>query len=369
MTNPRCVDYPALNPWIGKATGDSSQMRFERNPYYFKVDTQGQQLPYIDYLTSQQVNDMEMVTLKVVAGEVDFQRESTALVKMPLYKENEDKAGFRVQLLDMHVDSSGLRLNQTFDNANWQKLVQDIRFRQAVSLAINRQELIDTIYYGYASLPLETMGEEFSKYDVAKANAILDEIGISEKDADGNRLYEDGSVVEILLEHPGAAPDHAPVADLVAQYLKAIGIKVTAKQIENALFTERFNANQVQASVHWSHDIGWSNDVTSGSVNRAGRLWQIWVETQGADGEEPPQWIKDVVELDANKWAAVAGSDEYNKYVADGFKWSQENLPYINFVEFVQYPLILNKNLKNVPIDGYAIGANFSVVQMWFDNQ
>jgi peptide/nickel transport system substrate-binding protein len=367
MTNPRCVDYPALNPWIGKATSDSSQMRFERNPYYFKVDTQGQQLPYIDFLTSQQVNDMEMVTLKILAGEVDFQRESTALVKMPLYKENEEKAGFRVQLLDMHVDSSMLRLNETFDDANWQKLAKDIRFRQAISLAINRQELIDTIYYGYASLPLMTVGEEFSKFDVAKANAILDEIGLTNKDADGYRQYEDGTTIEILLEHAAWAPDLPSVGDLVAQYLKPIGLKVTVKQIENALWSERNAANQVQASVHWNHDIGWSNDVTSGSIGRAGRLWELWVSSEGKEGEEPPQWLKDAIELDAKKWAAVAGSDEYNKYVEEGFKWCQANLPYINFVEYVQYPLIINKNLKNVPIDGYAIGANFSVVQMYFD--
>jgi peptide/nickel transport system substrate-binding protein len=310
-----------------------------------------------------------MVTLKILAGEVDFQRESTALVKIPLYKENEEKAGFRVQLLDMHVDSSMLRLNQTFDNANWQKLTKDIRFRQAVSLAINRQELIDTIYYGYASLPLQTVGEEFSKYDVAKANAILDEIGLTKKDADGYRQYEDGTTIEILLEHAAWAPDLAPVGDLVATYLKAIGIKVTVKQVENALWSERNAANQVQASVHWNHDIGWSNDVTSGSIGRAGRLWELWVSSEGKEGEEPPQWLKEAIDLDAKKWAAVAGSDEYNKFVDEGFKWCRDNLPYINFVEFVQYPLIINKKLMNVPIDGYAIGANFSVVQMWFDNQ
>jgi peptide/nickel transport system substrate-binding protein len=367
MTNPRCVDYPALNPWIGKATGDSSLMRFERNPYYFKVDTTGQQLPYIDFITSQQVNDMEMVTLKIVAGEVDFQRESTALVKMPLYKENEEKAGFRVQLLDMHVDSSSLRLNQTFDNPNWRELAQDIRFRQAVSLAINRQELIDTIYYGYASLPLMTMGEELSQYDLDKANALLDEIGLTERNADGYRLYEDGSVVEILLEHAAWAPDLPQVADLVSQYMKDIGILMTVKQIENALYGERNAANQIQANVMWSHDIGWSNDVTSGSIGRAGQLWALWVNSEGNEGEEPPQWIKDAIDLDAAKWAAVAGSGEYNSYVDQGFQWSRENLAYINFVEFVQYPLIVNRNLKNVPVGGYAIGANFSVVQMYFD--
>ena len=75
----------------------------------------------------------------------------------------------------------------------------------------------------------------------------------------------------------------------------------------------------------------------------------------------------EAVDRDGAKWAAVPGTDEYNKFVEEGFVWSQTNLPYINYVEFVQYPLIVNKNLKNVPVDGYAIGANFSVVQMYFD--
>ncbi len=65
----------------------------------------------------------------------------------------------------------------------------------------------------------------------------------------------------------------------------------------------------------------------------------------------------------------MAGSEEYNAKVSEGYKWAQDNLPYINFVEFVKYPLIVNKNLKNVPENGYAIGANFSIIQMYFDNQ
>jgi peptide/nickel transport system substrate-binding protein len=367
MTNPRCADYPALNPWIGKDTGNPSTMRFERNPYYFKVDTQGQQLPYIDYLSSQQVNDVEMVTLKVVAGEVDFQRESTGLIKIPLYKENEEKANIRVVLTDMHVDSSGLRLNQTFDDPQWQEIVRDIRFRKAVSMAINRQELIDTVYYGYASPATETMGEENAKYDVAAANALLDEMGLTEKDADGYRKYPDGTTIDILLEHGAHAVDLAPVADLTAQYLKEIGLKVTVKQIDPNLWNEKGVANEIQATVMWSHDVGWGNDLTSGSIGRAGRLWEIWVNTQGKEGEEPPDWIKEVVEIDAAKWAAVAGSDEYNAKVAEGYAWANENLPYINYVEHVTYPLVVNRNLKNVPESGYAIGANFSIVQMYFD--
>jgi peptide/nickel transport system substrate-binding protein len=144
MTNPRCAGYPALNPWIGVPTTSPNLLSFDRNPYYFKVDTEGQQLPYIDKIISQQVENVEMVNMKALTGEVDFMRESTALVKIPLYKESEAQAGFRVVLLDMHVDSSGLRFNQTFADEQWQAVSQDLRFRQAVSKAINRQSIIDS---------------------------------------------------------------------------------------------------------------------------------------------------------------------------------------------------------------------------------
>ena len=369
MTNPRCADYPGLYAWVNKASGDPSLMTFERNPYYFKVDTKGQQLPYIDKMTSVQVNDVEAVNMKILAGDVDFMRESTALVKVPEYTAAEAKAGFSVHLMEMHVDSTGLRLNETFNDANWKKVAQDVRFRQAISLSINRKELIDTIYYTYAALPLKTVGEEFSTYDVAKANKILDDMGLTKKDADGFRQYEDGKTIEILLEHGAHAPDIAPVSELVAAYLKAIGIKVTVKQIDPSLWGTKWAANEIQATVMWSHDIGWGNDVTTGSVDRAGVLWSQWLNSNGKQGEEPPQWAKDAYKLDADKWAAVAGSDAYNKLVDAGFKWCRDNLPYVNFVEGVKYPMIANSKLGNVPPSGapaYAIGANFSIVQMFF---
>ena len=200
MTNPRCVDFPGLYPWIPKASGNPSLLAWERNPYYFKVDTKGQQLPYIDKITSQQVENVDMLNLKLLAGDVDFMRESTGLVKIPLYKENEAKAGFKTILTDMHVDSSGMRLNQTFNDPDWQKLSGDLKFRQAVSMAINRKELIDNIYYGFASMPLELVGEANSKFDVAAANKMLDDMGLK-KDANGMRLYPSGKPIKILLEH------------------------------------------------------------------------------------------------------------------------------------------------------------------------
>jgi peptide/nickel transport system substrate-binding protein len=366
MTNPRCVDYPGLYPWVGKPSGSPSLLTFERNPYYYKVDTKGQQLPYIDKIVSQQVENVEMLNMKLLTGEIDFMRESTALVKIPLYKENEAKAGFRVVLTDMHVDSSGMRLNQTFDDADWKTVVGDLRFRQAISLAINRKELIETIYYGYASLPLELVGEQYSKFDVAAANKLLDDMGLTKKDADGTRLYASGKPINILLEHGAHAPDISPVSDLAAQYLKAIGIKLTVKQIDPSAWGQKWDANQIQATVMWSHDRGWDNDAVTGSVGRAGREWARWMDTEGKQGVEPPAWAKKAYDIDARRWQVVSGSDDYKKVVAEGTQWCRDNLPYINFVENVKYPMVVSAKLGNVPQSGFAIGANFSGEQLFF---
>jgi len=367
MTNPRCVDYPGLYPWIPKASGSPSVLTWERNPYYFKVDTKGQQLPYIDKIVSTQQDNVEMVNMKVMTGDVDFLRESTALVKMPLYKQNEEKAGFKVALMEMHVDSSNIMMNQTFDDKNWQEVARDLRFRQALSLAQNRQEMIDNVYYGYASVSSQTVDPQYAKYDVDAANKLLDDMGLTNKDADGFRTYKDGSKMDILLENGQEAPDLAPVAELVASNAKKVGIRITVKPIDTNLRGQKQTANQLQMWMMWSHDIGWDNDVDS--IDRTGQLWNDWVTSLGKSGQEPPDWVKKAVDINTRRWSAVSGSEDYNAIVAEGLKWTRDNLPYINLVEHVKYPMIVNAKLGNVPPSGapaYAIAANFSIVQMYF---
>lgn len=366
-TADRCIGYPTLNPWVSVASETPGVKVFERNPYYWKVDTEGKQLPYIDKIVSLQVEDVEMVNQRVLTGDIDFLRESTGLVKVPLYKENEASGGYRTVLLDMHVDSSILYLNQTFENETWRQLAQDLRFRQALSLAVNRQEIIDSIYYGFASLPLVSVGEEFSQYDVERANALLDELGMTERDGEGYRLAPDGSNFTILLEHAAHAPDLEPVAELLTEQLREVGIRIQIKRIDSQLWSERLDANELQATVFWGHDQGWDSDYSGNKINQIGSAWDIWLDTNGQEGEEPPQWIKDVVELDAKRWSAVSGSDEFNQLKEETFAWSRANLPMITIVETVKYPMIVNQKLRNVAEGGYAIASNFAGEQLWYE--
>lgn len=371
VNQPRCIGYPGLYPWTLESS-DNNQLTFVRNPYYFKVDTEGKQLPYLDRLVSTQVEDVEAVNLKVLAGEIDFLRESTALVKVPLYKENEEKAGFNTVLLDMHVDSSALFLNQTFTNTeqadDWAKYSQDPKFRKAISLAINRSEIIETIYYGFASLPLRDVGEENSQYDPDAANALLDEIGLTNKDANGMRLASNGQPLTLLLEHGAHAPDLSPISEIVAEDLKNIGLNVVVKRIDSQLWGTRRGNNDLMSTVFWTHDVGWGGGVGLNEAleQGAGRAWWQYYNSNGATGEKPPDWVQQGFDIKKAWWSAVPGSDEWNQITEQAHAWQRDNLPIVKIVEGVKYPMIASKNLGNVATGGYAIGSNFSGEQLFF---
>jgi peptide/nickel transport system substrate-binding protein len=365
LTNPRCANFPVLFAWVNTTpTGQSNLLTFERNPYYWKVDNTGQQLPYIDYLRSQQVNDVEMLTLKVFNGEVDFVRESTGLNKLPLYKENEVKADINITLMDNHVDPTALFLNMTYANDNWREVVNDVRFRLAVTHGINRAEIIDTVYFGYGQMPTLVPAE----YDVDKANALLDEMGMT-KNADGLRLGPDGNVFTILFEHGAHAPDIAQVAELVGTQLKAnLGLEVQVKQIEASLLGTRAAANELQMTSLWDVQPMWADgtwtDYTLG--NFVAPLWMTWRNTSGAEGEEPPAEVKELWRLADIRNQSVPYSPEDVEAYEGIRKILFDNVWIMPVAEKVNYAMISSKKLGNVPISGQAIGADYSGEQFFF---
>lgn len=364
LTRPQCIGFPALYPWIRAETDQPGVMKFERNPYYFKVDTEGRQLPYIDEVLSVLVEDSDMVNLNVLTGDVDLLREDTALIKLPLYKENEEKSGFNVALLDNHVDPTALFLNYTYDDPVWREVTGDLRFRQALNMAINRQEIIDSIYFGLASFPELVPGD----FDLDEANRLLDEMGMDERDDDGFRIGPDGNTFTLPIETADHAPDIIPVAELLVEHFKEVGINATLNVIDSTLLGERANANELQASVIWSVQPMWANGTWTDYLptNRWGRQWNIWYTSSGADGEEPPAEVQRLYELQEGRIKAVPGTDEDKDLYAEIFQIHHDNIYVFNIAEKVRYALVTNAKLGNVPSVGQAIGANNSGEQFFY---
>lgn len=364
LTRTRCIGMPALYPWLAVESADSGVIAFERNPYYFKVDTEGKQLPYIDRVVSALAGDSDMVNLQVMSGNVDLLREDTALVKLPLYKENEASAGFTVQLLDNHVDPTALFLNMTFDDPVWREVTSDLRFREALNLAINRAEIIESVYFNQAALPSLIPGE----FDLERANQLLDEMGMDQRDAEGFRLGPDGNTFILPIETASYAPDVPVVAELLTEHIMQAGIKTTFKLIDSSLASQRLDANEAQATVIWSVQPMWRNGTWTDYLptSRWGKLWDTWYKSNGEEGEEPPDAVKRIYEIHEARVAEVPASDADKALTEELYQLHHDNIYVFNIAEQVRYALVTNSKLGNVPSGGQAIGANNSGEQFFY---
>ena len=359
MTYRPALGFPSLYPWVLKETSQQMQV-YERNPYYFKVDAAGNQLPYIDKLTSTYVADVEVLQVKILAGETDFTRAQPKFPKLPLYKENEAKGGYKTGMYQHHATVVDIFLNLTYKDPVWREVVRNVKFRQALNMAIDRKEIIDAVFYGNAQ-PSTIVP---SKYDVAGANKLLDEIGLNKKDADGHRLGPDGKVFVIPFETGAQRTDQVPTLELMVQFWEKIGLKTTMKKIDGSLWSQRLAANEMQATTYWSHTPLWyMGDLGQGTW---GPLWNQWWNTAGKEGEEPPQDVKDFY----NKVASItelAPADGIKAY-GEVRKMLGENLYYMVPVEKMLNPVIYSTKLGNVPTspDAIAIAVNFSVEQFFY---
>jgi peptide/nickel transport system substrate-binding protein len=355
------IGFPNLQPWMVVEYSPTATV-YERNPYYFKVDAEGNQLPYINGLHSSVVEDVEMSQMKVIAGEVDFMREDATLDNLPLYKENEEAGGYRVQMLEMHVTPVDAQLNLTYDDPTWREVVRDVRFRKALSLAVDRMQIIDTIYKGFAEPATAVPGD----YDPDQANALLDEMGMTDRDDEGYRLGPDGETFEIPFEVSKIASDIVPVTELYVEYWKDVGIKATMNTIDNGLRATRRDANELQATMDWQHGPElWWGALWDYIPTDWGPLWWDWFNTGGQEGEEPPEEVKEFMDL-MDRSVVVSG-EERDKAIEAYRANMYENVWIIITCQNTGYPMIVSQKLRNIPTSGFAISANFSAEQFYFE--
>jgi len=281
------LEVPKLTPWMLVESSDQRCVT-ERNPYYWKVDAAGNQLPYIDRIEYTYVPDREVLAVQQMAGDVDYACEPLDMPKLALYRENEEVGKYRLMLGNIHRTSGCAFLNLTLADEAWRKVVQNLDFRRALSHAIDRVEIIDAVYYGLG----EPSHLNPNEYDPDLANELLDGIGMDQRDADGWRLDPDGNPFVIDWEIGGGEfYDHLPTAQLYAVFWRAVGVNVTTKTVDDQLLGQRTAANEVKCrsgfdvSTLWYYQsYGWSSwDV----------LWNQWWTTQGEEGEEPPDYYKD----------------------------------------------------------------------------
>lgn len=313
------AEIPRFDPWLPtRGYGEVTDLLVaERNPYYWKVDPDGKQLPYIDRVEFTIANSADVLTLKALNGEIDMQsRHIGVLANKPVFFDNQDAGNYRFfDLKSSWGNAVCFNPNLTNQDPVMNEIINNKDFRIGLSHAINRQEIIDLVFVGQAEpaqfAPLldspfanEQMRNQYLEYDVDLANEYLDKAGLTERDSEGFRLRPDGQRLTLGVEVAAARTDDVAVAELVVDYWDRVGVDASLMVLDRSLQWEHKAANQFDVFV-WPAGGGGGLDVILNTQSYFpdrdaawyAPPWGTWFATNGEQGEEPDEPMKQMMTL------------------------------------------------------------------------
>jgi peptide/nickel transport system substrate-binding protein len=355
---------PSICAWITKVPAPAKRFVMERNPYYWKVDTAGNQLPYIDTVVHELQAEAQTIVLKAVAGEIDMQgRRLGGMQNSVLLKSALKKGTYRL-VPKVSTASVGLLLapNLNHQDPVTRAVLNDARFRKAISYAINRSEINKTFYAGQGhprqAAPLKespfysaSYEKAYIDYDPAKANALLDEMGLK-KNSSGKRLRPDGEPLRLSLDVTVDVQLHVDTAEILASNLKAIGIDTEVKSEARELFRQR-TLTAAHDIALWGGDGGmeclldprWYFPYSTESLHAP--LFGLWYQSGGTKGTEPPEEIKTLCKIYDQILTSV--SDEKKKELFGKIiEANEKNLWVIGLVYDPPDYYVVSKKMHNV---------------------
>ncbi len=335
------------------------------NPYFHMIDTQGNQLPYINEQDEVYINDNEVRILKLVNGEVDYKAQSLQLPSAPILLENQEKGNYRIQLRP-EITLPAFAFNVTSTDMEKRKVFGDLRFREAMSIAINREEINEVAnfgqgkprqYIGFSPTPefVDPKWETYkTEYDPDGARVLLDQVGMKDTDGDGFRELPNGDkmVLNLQFSTQGVA---GQLVEMVGQFWSDVGIQTTVKEVTPDEFRSAQSSNQLDV-VMWRKSqplaivLGnnelWVPPFENYFGVRTGMLWAEWVDSGGEKGVEPPDYVKQLI-ADVNAFqSATVGSDEFNELGARMVENMTGNLLFLGVAQ-APAPIYHHNNLKN----------------------
>ena len=345
----------------------------ERNPFYYVVDTAGNQLPYIDKVQLTLAENPEVINLRAVAGEYDYMERFIDLAKLPVFMENADRGGYRVALdPGFNGSDSMLYVNMSYrQDPEIRKWLQNVDFRRALSMGIDRGQLNEAFWLGLGvistSIPSpeipESPGEEYrlrwAELNVKKANAMLDAIGLSKKDGEGFRLRTDnGQRLRVQIDVAQTlTPTWPQQAEMILQQWKAIGIYADTKLFERGLFYTRIRNDDHQLTIFTNNGSEslflYPNPVlpVDPISSQGGAAIAKWWASNGAAGIAPEDPLL-VKAFDLLRTAGGLREAERTKVAQEIWKMVADQAWTIGIVGLSPTYMgtrVVNKKLENVP--------------------
>jgi peptide/nickel transport system substrate-binding protein len=390
---PENPDLPTLDPWRNTTKPPSEQFVFERNPYFHRVDQEGRQLPYIDRFVLN-ISSSSLIAAKTGAGETDLQAQNISFADYTFLKESEATHPIRVKLWESGRGSRvALFPNLNFADPVWSKVLRDVRFRRAASLAIDRDEINQAKFFGLSRPSADTVlpasplyrdeyATAYTAYDPDKANALLDEMGLDKRGSDGIRLLPDGRRAEIIIETAGEDSVETDVLQLITDHWSKVGLKLVIRTSQTDVLRSRVIGGTTMMTVA----SGLDNGVPTADMNPKALAptsheqmqwpqWGIFVESAGEKGTEAD--VKEAKELfDLSKqWEKAADTAARAEIWHKMLALYTDQVFSIGIVNGAKQPIVISAKLRNVPetalfsFDPTAYFGVYGMDTFWFDKK
>jgi peptide/nickel transport system substrate-binding protein len=313
---------PVIRPWqIQSVLGQGTRLTFARNPYYWKTDTNGSQLPYIDQVIFDVIEDPQVMLLKAANGEFGYHlRHINSPANKPVLAQSMQAGNYTLMDLQPATMNEGvIGFNLTHADPVKREIYNNKNFRIGLSHALNRTEIINAVYqrqgqpWQAAPRPEsifynERLATQYLEYDVDLANEYLDEAGY-ERNAQGQRIGPDGNPIHIqfIASTTGGAQEALliDVQQIIKQQWAQVGISIDTTPMERSLYQTR-TENGEQDALMWTgfggHELTlrvdprWYLPTVLNQANWANQ-WTLWFNSNGQNGEEPIAPIKRQFEL------------------------------------------------------------------------
>ncbi|MBL4692058.1 MAG: ABC transporter substrate-binding protein [Magnetovibrio sp.] len=384
------VDAPTLQPWVLKTKPPADRFEFVRNPYFHRIDQVGHQLPYIDRV-AMTIASSKLIPAKAGSGEVDLQSRNLNFSNYTFLKQGEKRNNFTVR---GWTSSRGAKI-ALYPNLNvkddvWRALVRKPNFRRAISMSINRHDINLAVFYGLAIEGNNTVlpgsplfkphyRNQWTEYAPDKANALLDALGLDQRNDNGIRLLPDGREAVIIVETAGEDTEQTDVLGLIREDWQKIGLKLLIKPMQREVFRRRIFSGTTLMSV-WS---GIENALPNAALSPAEFAptsqqqlqWPSWglnFETNMRMGEEPDiPAAKELLVLN-QAWNETRDLKQQQKIWQRMLDIQTEQMFTIGLVAGVSQLVVVNNRLHNVPnkaVYSWKPGALFGVHRpdtFWF---
>lgn len=307
---------PSLEAWVVKEpyVAGATRVVMERNPYFWAVDTEGRQLPYLDRVIGQIYADPEALLLGAIGGNIDFGfRGLNSPANRPVIARNREAGGYEMfETTSIGGSPVVFYLNLTHKDPEYREIFSNRDFRIALSLGLDRQEIIDTALLGvgqpwqnapFEDAPMyhERYATQFLDHNPDEADRLLDALGL-QRGPDGIRVMPSGRPLVIRVDISANRPIVRDALQIMTAQWRRIGVDLIVSVVDPVLMASRHNNNDHDAAA-WNSATSWlPGQPPSGIVpleydSRWGIGWVDWRKSGGTRGVEPPDSIKARFEL------------------------------------------------------------------------